>query len=114
MKPFFTALLFFIVSSFSVAYGQQYIDKVKFFSDTSMVNAAITFNIGKLLTKRNKEGYIFPATFTCRLNDTMKVNDQISIEVRGHFRRGYCYLPPLKLIYKNNENAAFYKFKTLK
>jgi hypothetical protein len=114
MKPFFTALLFLIISAVNVTYGQKSIDKVKFFTDTSIVNATLTLNIKKVLANKAKEGIIFPATFTCKLGDSLNINDKIEVEVRGHFRRAYCYLPPLKLIYKHNPAAAFYHLKSLK
>ena len=114
MKPFFTALLFLIISAVNVTYGQKSIDKVKFFTDTSIVNATLTLNIKKVLANKAKEGIIFPATFTCKLGDSLNINDKMEVEVRGHFRRGYCYMPPLKLIYKHNPAAAFYHLKSLK
>jgi hypothetical protein len=114
MKSFFAALSLLIISAIHVTYAQQFIDKVKFFNDTSVVNGALTLNIKKVLANKSKEGYIFPATFTCKMGDSLNVNDKISVEVRGHFRREYCYLPPLKLIYKNNPSAAFYHLKSLK
>jgi hypothetical protein len=114
MKSFFAALSLLIISTTNVTYAQQFIDKVKFFNDTSVVNATLTLNIKKVLANKSKEGYIFPATFTCKMGDSLNVNDKISVEVRGHFRRAYCYLPPLKLIYKNNPSAAFYNLKSLK
>jgi len=114
MKLFFAILLFLIVSTFEVTYAQKFVDKVKFFTDTSLLNATLTLNIKRVLTNKSKEGYSFPATFTCRMGDSLNINDHLSVEVRGHFRRGYCYLPPLRLIYNDNPNAAFYKLKTLK
>jgi hypothetical protein len=114
MKVFFTALFFSILLTSEVIYAQKTVDKVKFFTDTSVINATLTFNIKKVIIKKEKEGYVFPATFACKLGDSLVINDQITAQVRGHFRRGFCYLPPLKLIYKNNPNAAFYKLKSLK
>jgi hypothetical protein len=114
MKSFFAALSLLIISTINFTYSQQFIYKVKFFNDTSVVNAALTLNIKKVLANKSKEGYIFPATFTCKIGDSLNVNDKISVEVRGHFRREYCYLPPLKLIYKNNPSTAFYHLKSLK
>jgi hypothetical protein len=114
MKPFFAALFFFVASTINVTYGQKSVDKVKFFKDTSLINATLTFNIKKVLANKAKEGYIFPATFSCKLGDSLNINDRISIEARGHFRRGYCYLPPLRLIYNDNPAAAFYTLKSLK
>jgi hypothetical protein len=109
----FSAILFLAIIGFSSAYAQQTVDRKKFFQDTSMVNATLTFNVKKVMAQKDKVGNKFPATFSCKL-DSSSINDQILIEVRGHFRRGYCYLPPLKLIYKKNPSAAFYKLKMLK
>jgi hypothetical protein len=114
MKRFLTALVFLTIPSIEITYAQQFVDKVKFFKDTSVINATLAFNIKKVLVNKEKEGYIFPATFTCKLDDGLNIKDQISLEVRGHFRREHCYLPPLKLIYKNNPSAAFYHLKSLK
>ena len=113
MKPFTIALLFFIAATAPTVKAQQSVDKVKFFSDTSVVDATLSLNIKKVMAKKEKVGLIFPATFSAHL-DSSVINDPISVEVRGHFRRGFCYLPPLKLIYKNNPKAAFYHLKSLK
>ncbi|MFI5160088.1 MAG: hypothetical protein ACHQHN_02370 [Sphingobacteriales bacterium] len=112
MKRFSAAILFLSIVSVSSTYAQQ-VDKIKFFQDTSMINATLTFNMKKVMAQKDKLGYKFPAAFSCKL-DSSNINDHILIEVRGHFRRGYCYLPPLKLIYKKNPSAAFYKLKMLK
>jgi len=113
MKCFFAVLLFLIAGGIN-ATAQQFVNKTDFFKDTSVVNATLTFNVKKLFSKKEKEGLVFPATFACKMGDSLNINDPISVEVRGHFRRGYCYLPPLKLIYKNNPAAAFYQFRSLK
>jgi hypothetical protein len=114
MKPFFASLLFLVVSTINVTYGQKSVDKVMFFKDTSTINATLTFNIKKMLAKKDKVGYIFPASFSCKMGDSLDINDKMEVEVRGHFRRAYCYIPPLKLIYKHNPAAAFYHLKSLK
>jgi len=114
MNFFFAGAFILIISAFNSIYAQQFIDRVNFFTDTSLINATLTLNIKKILAEKEKEGYIFPATFSCKMGDSLNVNDQVSVEVRGHFRRTYCYLPPLKLIYKNNPAAAFYRLKSLK
>ena len=114
MRSFFLALAVYLVSAFNMAWCQRVVDKVKFFTDTAVVNATLTFNMGKLLGNKNKEGVKYPAVFACRLGDSMAVNDHIQIQVRGHYRRSICYMPPIKLIYKDNASAAFYHLKALK
>jgi len=114
MKPFFAALLFLIITSSSITYAQKSIDKVKFFTDTSMINATLTFHMKRVMSEKDKVGRVFPATFACKLDDGSEINDHLLIEVRGHFRRGYCYVPPLKLIFDKNPASAFYSFKSVK
>lgn len=114
MKPFFAVLLFLNLTIISAAQAQQSVDKTKFFVDTSTVSATLTLNVKKMMAKKFKEGYLFPASFSCKLSDSLTVKDHINVEVRGHFRRSYCYLPPLKLIYKNDKANAFYHLKSLK
>jgi hypothetical protein len=115
MKRFVSSLLLLSLSAFEIVYSQSAsIDKAKFFSDTSVINANITTNLGKLFSLRNKEGYIFPATFSFTLPDGTKLSDEMQLEVRGHFRRGYCYIPPLKLIFKNNKASVLHSLKSLK
>jgi hypothetical protein len=114
MKPFFAVLLFLIIPTINATYAQQQVDRVKFFEDTSVINATLTFNIRKVMAEKDQVGRIFPATFSCKIGDTLNVNDHISVEVRGHFRRAYCYLPPLKLNFKNDRSDVFYHLKSLK
>jgi len=66
------------------------------------------------MAEKDKVGRVYPATFSCKLDDGSEINDHLLLEVRGHFRRGYCYLPPLKLIYDKNPASAFYTFKSVK
>lgn len=113
MKTFITALLLVFVLSAETLFAQKRADKV-LFSDTSVINASLSMNFKRIQADRDKQGKIFPAMFTCKMGDSLNINDPVSLEVRGHFRRGYCYLPPLKMIFKDHPNTAFYKLKSLK
>jgi hypothetical protein len=114
MKTFCAALLIFILTAGDLVYAQKFVDKVKFFQDTSIVNATLTFNMQSLFSRKFQVGLTVPATFVCKSGDTLNVDDHILLAVRGHMRREHCDMPPLKLIYKNNPAAAFYRLKTLK
>ncbi len=114
MKPFFAIFFMYAVSVAQVANAQPLVDKVKFFSDTSVIHATLNTNFGKLLRQKYKEGTIFPASFTCKLGDSMAIHDQMAVEVRGHFRRDYCYLPPLKLLFNAVPGATLNPLKGLK
>jgi hypothetical protein len=108
------ALSLLFVFSLNYASAQKKIDKKAFFKDTAVVNATLSMNFKKIRAKKDKAGLIFPATFSARVNDTLNISDPVSLEVRGHFRRGYCYLPPLKMIFKTHPGTAFYSLKSLK
>jgi len=114
MKPFASVLLLLVIFSVNVSVAQKTVDKKAFFKDTSVVNATLSMNFKKILAEKNKIGEIFPANFSAKVNDTLSISDPVSLEVRGHFRRGYCYLPPLKMIFKDHPGTAFYSLKSLK
>jgi hypothetical protein len=114
MKYFLSTVLLFCVSVWQVVFAQtSSIDRVQFLNDTSTLNATIIINAGKLFS-RNKRGSILTANFVTKLPDGTNVNDQIQLEVRGHYRHDYCYLPPLKLIFKYKKPSILYSLKSLK
>src|SRR5580704_10442244 len=84
-----------------------------FFKDSSILNVTLRTNLSKLLSK-NKRGRIFPAFFETQLPDGRAVNDEIEIEMRGHFRHDYCYIPPLKLLFRYKQTSILYPLKSLK
>lgn len=110
----FIIILFVLMGCTTAVQAQLFIDKKKFFEDSSVVRATVSLNFKKLMAKSRQQGLVFPAVFTCRLANDLGVTDNISVEVRGHFRREECYLPPMRLIFKNNPNAAFFNLKALK
>ncbi len=115
MKTFFTALVISFFSTLHFAYGQTAaIDKVQFFNDSSPLNATLVTDMGRLFGQKMKVGVIFPAKFICTLPDSTKVNEQIQMEVRGHLRREYCLVPPLKLKFNNKTSPILSPLNSLK
>ena len=119
MKSLFSALLFFSILKCPIIYGQnailtKSIDKSQFFKDTAILNATITTDLGRLLRQKQKEGAQFPANFSTMLPDGFSVHDSILLEVRGHFRRDYCYLPPIKIIFKKSKSSVMKPLGSLK
>ena len=97
------------------AYSQtSSIDKVKFFEDTSIINATITTDMVKLFRQKERAGDEFPANFSATLPGNIVVNDPILLTVRGHYRRGYCYLPPLKVAFKYKKTSVMKPLGDLK
>ncbi|MFI5185324.1 MAG: hypothetical protein ACHQF0_01220 [Chitinophagales bacterium] len=113
MKNFFSVLLFFSFLKCQVVYGQDLtIDKTKFFTDTSIINATITTNLTHVF--RKKEATQYPANFSATLPGGSLVNDPVLLEIRGHFRKDFCYMPPLKVIFKSKKTSVMKPLGSLK
>jgi hypothetical protein len=96
------------------ASAQKQLKKSGFFSDTSMLTATLTFNMKIFSAKRNNVGCVFPGMFACKLGDSISVNDPVSLEIRGHFRRGYCDVEPLKVNFRGDPSGELHHLKSLK
>ncbi len=115
MKSLFVLVGLFCVSALQPDFGQTVsINSKDFFNDTSILHATLTANMGKIYNYRGKQDVDFPASFMTTLPDGTQVNDKIILNIRGHFRLGFCYVPPIKLIFNYSENAKMYSLKDLK
>lgn len=90
------------------------VDKVKFFNEEATITATLEGNWSKIIKEKGKEGRKYPARFIAQLPDNIAVNEPVQLEVRGHFRRGECYIPPLKLGFKKSEGSQMQQLKSLK
>ena len=114
MIKIFLATVMLCISVCQAIYSQTTsIDRDAFFNDTSIMSATILANTSKLFS-HEKKGFIMPAHFITKLSDGTNVDDQIQLEMRGHFRHDYCYIPPLKLIFKYKKSSVFYSLKSTK
>jgi len=114
IKFFLSSVLLFSFSAWQTLYAQTTsVDRAAFFNDTSVLNATILTNTSKLFS-HEKKGFTIPAHFITKLSDGSDVNDLILLEMRGHFRHDYCYVPPLKIIFKYNKPSVFYSLKSAK
>jgi len=119
MKRFLTGIVIFFIVQCPAMNGQNVVltkkvDHVQFFKDTAMLKATMTTNIGRIMRLKQKEGAQFPAIFSTTLADGFTVNDSVLLEVRGHFRRDYCYFPPIRVLFKNNPYSVMKPLGTLK
>jgi hypothetical protein len=112
MKPVCAALLLFLTSHLIAQTSK--IDKEQFFSEEKPLNVTLSMDVQKLIGKKLKEGYVFPALFQVRLGDSAEVKEQITVTVRGHLRREVCYLPPLKLNFNSGGSPVMAPLRSLK
>ena len=115
MKSFLLVVGVFCLTAFQSGYGQTSVVNSKdFFSDTSVLHATLIANMGQIYNYHGKKDIDFPATFSTTLPDGTQINDNIILNIRGHFRLGFCYVPPIKLIFNYKENSKMYALKDLK
>jgi hypothetical protein len=114
MKYFLlTALLFCFLLPRIICAQTSSVDRVQFFNDTSVLDATIITNTTKLF-KNNRNGVEQPARFLVKLDDGTQADEPVQLSFRGHFRHGYCYVPPLKINFKNKKNSMLSSLKSLK
>ncbi len=90
------------------------IDKTEFFKEESILDVTLEAYWSKLLKQKNKMGQITPARFITKLSDSSVVNEALNLQVRGHFRRDYCFVPPLKLVFKKTDSSRMHPLKSIK
>jgi len=112
MKKLLMIAVLLIYASLAIPCHAQAIDPIKFFETNDVLQAKLSMDYGKLIKTSAKPEY-FPATFSCKLEDTM-VSEQIRVIARGHIRKEICYLPPVKLNFHNNTSPKLYPLSSLK
>jgi hypothetical protein len=113
MKVLFSALCFLLF--FIAASGQQNcIDKEKFFTDPSILQAGLVTQMGKLLGRKAQGKNTLTARFIYKMPDSSSIDQQILVEARGHFRRENCYIPPLKFIFNKKDSTTMSCLQSLK
>ncbi|MEO8819457.1 MAG: hypothetical protein ABI267_07650 [Ginsengibacter sp.] len=105
----FTSFTGTLVSAQTVSF-----DNVKFFEDTSVLNVTIKTDMVKVFRQKEKTGAKFPANFSVQFENGSQINEPIVLEIRGHFRKNFCYIPPLKVIFKNKKTSVLKPLGALK
>lgn len=114
MKLFFVILISLLVCN-GTAYSQrQGIDKVQFFKEEKPVKATLEAYWRKLINQKNAPDKVFSARFKAVISDTTNVDEPVQLIARGHFRRNYCNLPPLKISFYKSDSSVMYPLKSLK
>lgn len=103
---FFVSAIFFLYSVSILA--QQPIDRVKFFEDNSQITVELEMDHKDLLGKKESERYL-PAKISMKFEDGTTAAGDLQLTVRGNFRKETCYMPGLRLDFKNSTSIALSK-----
>jgi hypothetical protein len=115
MRNALIMLLLYFLAFHQPVYSQPLpINKVQFFKDESVLNVTIETYWTRLVKQKYDTSKVYPARFISHLPDSTIINEGILLKVRGHFRREYCYMPPLKLSYKKTDSSVMYPLQSLK
>ena len=115
MKLLYTLVLLLAVTLRPGAQPPQpKLDDTRFFAEESVVRVTIVLDIKKLLANKMKEGFVFPASCLVKLNDSTEIREPVNLEVRGHFRKEYCFMPPLKVNFKTPNSPMLSPLGSLK
>jgi hypothetical protein len=105
--------LLFVIAILNL-HAQSRIDSLQFFVDETPFNITLTTDISKLLNEKMKKDYFQKATVNYKLPDSSAVNEEITINARGQFRRSFCLIPPLRLNFHNSTSPTLYSLNSLK
>jgi hypothetical protein len=114
MRLFFLILLAVFVVPFCGYSQTEAFNKVQFFKQEKPVPVTLEAYWSKVINQKNKVGAVFPARIKATLDDSSHSNEPVDLQVRGHFRRDYCYVPPLKLSFQKSEGSVMHSLKSLK
>lgn len=106
-------LLFFFLSFIQLSEAQKRIDEKKFFVDDTPVKATLTTDLSTLINTKMKPKPM-KAVFTYVDSAGENISEDIIINARGQFRRSECYVPPLKLDFKNDSTSQLHSLGSLK
>lgn len=90
------------------------IDEVQFFADQSILEVTLMMDLKNMMVNKLKEGEKFHARFTAKFEDNSEVSGPVTLEVRGKYRRQNCYLPPLKINFKNETSPVLTPLGSIK
>lgn len=111
VKLFCTVLLLLTAICQPYAQSSNTIDEEAFFREESVMEVKIITN---LKLHRMKDGQKYTAIFEGKLSDSSAVREQVTLEVRGHYRKDNCELPPLKIGFKTSQSSRLSTLGSLK
>lgn len=115
MRLTYANLLLIALLPVTAIFGQSTpFSKVKFFEDQTPLKVSLQADWTKLINQKQSSDKIYPAIFSCTLPEQGAVTETVNLQVKGHFRREHCYVPPIKISFKKTDQSVMHSLKGLK
>ena len=109
-----TFVLLLMSSLMGRAQSSSVLDSVQFFIDEKPVDVTLKMDMKYLMGEKPQGTNSIPGTITMKLSDTSTVTEDIRVNTRGHMRRETCYIPPIRLYFRNASSPKLSPLHTLK
>ena len=104
--------LFIFTLVFNTGFSQV-IDSIRLFTDEALIDVTLTTDYKKLSSESGIDVYQ-DAQISFRMPDSTKVDANITLAARGHFRRDYCQIPPILLNFETPASVQLNNLGKLK
>lgn len=75
------------------------VDSLKFFTDDAVLDMTLKTDL-KSLAKEKEDKVFQPGTVSIKFLGEKEISQNVKISARGHFRRNYCKIPPMKIDFR--------------
>jgi hypothetical protein len=93
--------------------AQPPLNRIAFFEENELITMDLNTDLKKLVSEKKLDSYQ-PATLTCHFPDSIVINEEIRLTARGEFRRVNCFMPTMKLDFRNTTSPKLAPLGLLK
>ncbi len=105
-------ILLFLLANALITSAQSPFKSARFFEEDSVLTMDLSTDLKSLVTQKKAETYQ-PANVSFHLPDSL-ISEEIRLTARGEFRRTECFVPAIKLDFKNPTSPKLSKLGKLK
>ena len=106
-------IFLFLLLNVLVAGAQPPVNKARFFQEDKLITLDLSTDLKTLVSQKKTETWQ-PANVTFYFPDSSVIKEDIKLSARGQFRRTECYVPSIKLDFKNPTSPKLAKLGKLK
>jgi len=106
-------ILLIILANIFELQAQPPASLVTLFAEDELIRMDLSTDLKKLVIEKQKDTYQ-PATVTIRFPDSTVITEEIQLTARGNFRRETCYMPQIRLNFKNQTTSKLASLSKLK